>query len=92
MKQKANRRKVINKSENEGDEMEEIRCVGELKPCPFCGGSAYIWECEPRIHRFKDYRFCVACGDCEMLFGFDPDYGGVFGTKEEATEKWNNRT
>ena len=62
-----------------------------LKPCPFCGGEAKIWKCEPRIHRYRDHVYCVYCGNCELLFGYDEDYGGIFTTEDEAIEAWNRR-
>lgn len=65
----------------------------ELKPCPFCGGNATIVENEePRLYRpSRNHPYCVYCGNCELLFGFDEDYGGTFDTKKEAAEAWNRR-
>ena len=62
-----------------------------LKPCPFCGGKADIWKPTPRISRFRAYIYCVVCQDCELLFGYDEGYGGIFDTEQEATEAWNRR-
>ena len=64
----------------------------ELKPCPFCGGRAHVWKCEPYIHRYPNFHYCVVCNDCDLLFGFDEDYGGIFETEKEALEAWNKRT
>lgn len=30
------------------------------------------------------------CG-CDLLFGYDVDYGGEFDSQEEAVEAWNQR-
>lgn len=52
----------------------------ELKPCPFCGGEAYI--AHRRDERFWNYYCgCVDCG-VETL-GHD--------RKKEAIEAWNHR-
>lgn len=61
------------------------------KPCPFCGGAASIWECEPRLHRYPNYHYCVVCFGCDLYFGYDMDYGGEFDTEEEAIKEWNRR-
>ena len=63
----------------------------KLKPCPFCGCEVSVCEIEPRIHRYADYKFCVVCNGCDLLFGFDEDYGGIFGTKKQAISSWNRR-
>ncbi len=66
--------------------------AGGLKPCPFCGGRAHIWKVEPRLHRpSRNNDYCVVCNECDLLFGFDEDYGGIFDTEQEATEAWNRR-
>lgn len=64
----------------------------ELKPCPFCGEEVSIVAYEPRLHRpIKNHKYAIECCECDMLFGFDIDYGGRFDTKKEATEAWNRR-
>ena len=62
-----------------------------LKPCPFCGGEVQILKATPRIHRYRDFIYCVYCSECELLFGYDEDYGGIFATEEEAADAWNRR-
>lgn len=64
----------------------------KLKPCPFCGGEAYIAEYEPRLLRpVRNHPYSVWCNECELAFGWDSDYGGQFDTKEEAAAAWNAR-
>lgn len=65
----------------------------ELKPCPFCGGKASLFpNDEPRLHRHsRNGKYAVCCWDCDMLFGYDIDYGGQFDTEEEAVQAWNMR-
>ena len=62
-----------------------------LKPCPFCGGKAGIWAPTPRISRYREYIFCIVCQNCDLMFGYDEDYGGIFETDQEAIEAWNRR-
>lgn len=50
----------------------------KLKPCPFCGSEALLWE----IKDCECYRvFCTKC-PCGM---------GVSLEKNEAIEAWNKR-
>lgn len=59
----------------------------KLKPCPFCGGDAYVQE--------DDSRFFAACSNCfcNVGEGYDPcampDH--CFYTKDAAVEAWNTR-
>lgn len=66
--------------------MNEIK----LKPCPFCGSNVLIENFEPRLYRPS--RNHLYCGNCDLLFGYNEDYGGKFDTKEEAANAWNRRT
>lgn len=65
----------------------------ELKRCPFCGGEAAIVENEsPRLYRpVRNHPYYVCCYECDLLFGYDVDYGGEFDKKEDAVEAWNER-
>ena len=64
-----------------------------LKPCPFCGGIASITDEIPaRLYNENEPAFCVTCPACELLFGWDCDYGGQFSSKQEVIDAWNRRT
>jgi Lar family restriction alleviation protein len=65
----------------------------ELKPCPFCGGNAVLVKNEhPRLLRPIKNRLChIECYNCNVMMGYDTDYGGQFDTDEEAIETWNKR-
>lgn len=52
----------------------------ELKPCPFCGGEAYV----ARNGYGYDWYGC-GCKRCRVQFRCDSD------TEEEARELWNRR-
>ena len=51
----------------------------ELKPCPFCGGDAYMSE------DVKFHVFFVACSHCVSRTGNHK-------SKEYASDAWNKRT
>ena len=64
----------------------------ELKPCPFCGGEACVCKISPRLYRpSRNHEYTVVCYGCDLLFGFDEDYGGEFDTEEQAIDAWNRR-
>ena len=59
--------------------------MSELKPCPFCGGEAfvteYLYSCDPTS---RATTHAVECNGCHTTtFEFD--------SKEEAIEAWNRR-
>ncbi len=60
----------------------------DLKPCPFCGGSAELDADGPSGGNFPDPDFRVRCsnGDCPM-----PPCEYAF-TEEQAIAAWNTRT
>lgn len=59
--------------------------MNELKPCPFCGGEAYI--CKENIP-YHPTSYAVDCGNdrCDV----DPSTD-FFEDKEKAIEAWNRR-
>ena len=64
----------------------------ELKPCPFCGGEAYIFE-TPTYHT-RSHPYSIRCNLCDLFFGWDADRGkcgGLYETREEAAAAWNRR-
>ena len=65
----------------------------DLIQCPFCGGEPQLCKCEtPRLYRpIMNHPYYIACYSCNLLFGYDEDYGGIFDTEEEAIEAWNTR-
>lgn len=57
----------------------------KLKPCPFCGGKAFI-----DIEHGEYHVFC----ECECTLGkicLYEGYGGEYGSELEAIEAWNTR-
>ena len=55
--------------------------MAELKPCPFCGGKAYISRF---MQPHEEWR--VMCLACSARFG---RYAGL--NRKEAIEAWNRR-
>ena len=56
--------------------------MSELKPCPFCGGEAYM-----ETHRFNNLpdTFSVRCKHCKVqTYSF-------YNTEQEALNAWNRR-
>ena len=58
--------------------------MAELKPCPFCGGEAfvceYLYSCEPG----RIVMYGVECNGCHTTT-FEGN------SKQEAIEAWNRR-
>ena len=53
----------------------------KFKPCPFCGGKAYV----ARNFEISNFDvFCVRCIHCLARTNF-------FSTKSEAIDAWNRR-
>ena len=68
--------------------MSEIK----LKPCPFCGNEAEIYEPKSYINGYYyTHGYCIRCSVCKLQFGYDEDYKGSFKTPEDAAEAWNTR-
>lgn len=61
----------------------------ELKPCPFCGGEAYIKE---ECDSFSCYSYVARCKKCLVEVRTDLDMTkDVNYNKERAIEAWNKR-
>ena len=58
----------------------------ELKPCPFCGGEAFLnFDPEAVEDTFgRKWAFNVFCGNCCATTG-------ICWSKEQAIEAWNRR-
>lgn len=59
--------------------------MAELKPCPFCGGKAYISKED--CYGYDDNDYMVFCDKCGLQLGFTMQYD----TEAEAIEAWNRR-
>ena len=61
----------------------------KLKPCPFCGGEAYIIEVEPHTHKIAIWvpdsvgECFIECTNCTRAMSAN--------TKDEAIAAWNRR-
>lgn len=62
----------------------------ELKPCPFCGGEARVFETEGRNFTVS-LRYIARCVDCGALLGYNREEGGIYMSEEDAAECWNDR-
>ena len=51
----------------------------KLKPCPFCGSEATLYE-----YRWWGISYGVECTKCDAILE-------GYSTKEEAIEAWNRR-
>ena len=66
----------------------------KLKPCPFCGGEAYIVE--GNYDSWED-GYAIRCSNCALTFGASGRIGEtyewmcVYKTEAEAIEAWNAR-
>ena len=62
----------------------------KLKKCPFCGGEANITDLDGTV-RYGKRSWCVVCYECDLYFGYDLTYGGLYETKKGCAEDWNKR-
>ena len=63
----------------------------KLLTCPFCGGEAEVTKGYQVLHRLGKNGYCVECYSCDLQYGNDIDYGGIYFSKEDAIEAWNRR-
>lgn len=54
---------------------------GQLKPCPFCGGTAFMWYTNDNYP--SPYVVCNSCTAMQKIHRFK--------TVDEAIEAWNRR-
>lgn len=75
--------------------------MSELLPCPFCGGSAKIAQCDDegnvRGEEYESnpwsglgYRIVHESDDCPISTGED-GYNLIYDSREEAISHWNRR-
>ena len=50
-------------------------------PCPLCGEEAFV--CTDQV------GYAVRCNSCELILGYDEDWGRQFDTEKNAIEAWN---
>ena len=63
--------------------------MNELKPCPFCGGSAHVATAKT-ITRL---RFTVSCANTDCIaHNLGNPFVTHYSTEHEAVAKWNKRT
>lgn len=76
--------------------------MSELKPCPFCGGEAAMWEGRYSEDSFADKPWVVRCKSCDARMAIMPEYGdgnywwihgdeGISHMREVINEAWNTR-
>lgn len=56
----------------------------KLKPCPFCGGKAAMWDSGSMHPGYKTYRVC--CLKCHVAQADQMHY-----SQREAADAWNRR-
>ena len=69
--------------------------IGEIKPCPHCGGSASLYSGYSRRHRdYFVYVRCDICGAQGKLYGSSEDPAAVEWANDactDAVKAWNMR-
>ena len=69
--------------------MEKRIEMAGLKPCPFCGGTAYIDKhsfYNEQTKGFTDHNYGVFCGNCGA------QTAQYYLTEKQAKGAWNTRT
>ncbi len=74
---------------------EWVQIENRLVPCPVCGKKMKLIRSDGgdcRMSRECDYGFYVKCSSCSVMFGYEPDRGGMFppGTLLKLVQLWNN--
>lgn len=64
--------------------------MSELKPCPKCGGAVQVVKSsDPPLRRPERNGCHIQCNACDLLYGYDTDYAGIYSTEAEAIATWN---
>lgn len=66
----------------------------QLGRCPVCGADPKLIKSDGgdcRYSRECPRRFYVKCPECLLLFGYEPDYGGMYDETalEDLIRDWN---
>ena len=66
----------------------------ELKPCPFCGREAVVYQIpeDSKINRLYWNVWIVGCNGEIVCPGYVWKTAPIYVTKESAIEHWNKRT
>lgn len=67
--------------------------MGELKPCPFCGGDGKITKLNHKGFKgeFKVFVKCIRCG-CRTYTEYPLPHDSFLARLERVISVWNNRT
>lgn len=73
---------------------EWVQIENRLKPCPFCGGEPRLVQSDGgdcRISRECKKGYYIKCWNCDLLFGYEPDRGGVWQEEDlpGLVQDWN---
>lgn len=75
---------------------ERKRLQKALKPCPFCNGEPRLIQSDGgdcRMSRDCRHGYYIKCWNCDLLFGYEPDRGGVWQECDLGflVRDWNER-
>ena len=75
---------------------EWVQIENRLVPCPVCGKKMKLIRSDGgdcRMSRECDYGFYVKCSSCSVMFGYEPNRGGVWRMEDirALACRWNER-